>query len=68
MTRRRKRASSRNRKPPRRATKLPEKGAETPSSKPGVSPVAWDWEKIGKVLPGIIRAVAVLIDAILKPK
>ena len=35
-------------------------------SKPGLSPEAW--EKIGKVLPGIIKAVAVLIDAISRLK
>jgi hypothetical protein len=42
------------------------KGAEEPSSrsKPGLSPEAW--ETVAKVLPGIIKAVAVLIDAISK--
>jgi hypothetical protein len=51
---------------PQKATKPPE-GAETlsnTSSKPGLSPERL--ETIGKVLPGVIRVVAVLIDAISK--
>ena len=70
------RCRSKAKRPPRSATPSktaakPPEGTETPSStrkKPGLSPVAWDWATIGKVLPGIIKAVAVLIDAILKPK
>jgi hypothetical protein len=64
----RKRVTPRKGKPPR-ATKPPEKEAKKPSSersKPGLSPEAW--EKVGTVLPGVIRAVAVLIDAISRLK
>jgi hypothetical protein len=61
--------------PPRTVPPSPVKETETPSStssdsstrsKPGLSPETW--EKIGKVLPGIIKAVAMLIDAISKLK
>jgi hypothetical protein len=35
-------------------------------SKPGMFPVAWDWEKIGKLAPAVLDALAKLIDAFAK--
>ena len=66
----RKRGSPRKGNPPRKAAKPPEKEAETPSStssarsKPGLSPEAW--EKVGRLAPVVLDAVAKLIDAISK--
>lgn len=51
---------------PQKVSRSPE-GTEMPyGSKPGMFPVAWDWEKIGKLAPAVLDALAKLIDAFAK--